>query len=441
MADSRRSGLARAARRKSYLLAAGFLVPALVVLGALVVYPILFSAWRSFYDRIGDTFVGVDNYEKMLKSDTALSAIRNTAIWVAVAPAMVTALGLIFAVLTERVRWSTAFKVAVFMPMAISFLSAGVIWRLVYEEDPSRGLMNASIGQVVEVVQRPGLYPGARSSDEQLLVAADAGQEALVTTQSFSPGETAALGLIAVSPELIPKDARRATQPSSAPAQGIAGVVWLDFTRGGGGERGVVDPTEIGLSGVKVEALADGQVAGSAVTSEEGSFLLDDLGPGQYRLRLAESNFREAFGGFTWLGPALITPAIMVAYVWIWAGFAMVVIGAGLAAIPRDVLEAARVDGANEWNVFRRVTVPLLRPVLGVVVVTLVINVLKIFDLVFVIAPGGSLRAANVVALEMWRASFGGTNDFGLGSALAMFLFVLVVPFMILNIRRFRAET
>jgi alpha-glucoside transport system permease protein len=58
-----------------------------------------------------------------------------------------------------------------------------------------------------------------------------------------------------------------------------------------------------------------------------------------------------------------------------------------------------------------------------------------------VIAPGGSLRAANVVALEMWRASFGGTNDFGLGSALAMFLFVLVVPFMILNIRRFRAET
>jgi alpha-glucoside transport system permease protein len=90
--------------------------------------------------------------------------------------------------------------------------------------------------------------------------------------------------------------------------------------------------------------------------------------------------------------------------------------------------------------VFRRVTVPLLRPVLAVVLVTLIINVLKIFDLVFVIAPGSSLRSANVIALEMWRTAFGGVNDFGLGSALAVFLLVLVVPFMVLNVRRFRAE-
>ena len=78
-------------------------------------------------------------------------------------------------------------------------------------------------------------------------------------------------------------------------------------------------------------------------------------------------------------------------------------IAAGLAAIPRETLEAARVDGANEWQVFRRITVPLLRPVLVVVFVTLVINVLKIFDLVLVIAPGSSQRDANVIALEMWR--------------------------------------
>jgi alpha-glucoside transport system permease protein len=301
-------------------------------------------------------------------------------------------------------------------------------------------LLNASIGGVADVFQSPGPYPGARPADEQLLEPAGPGQEAYVTTRSFSPGDTAALGLLAIPPDLIPDDAGTAVPAPGAPAGTIAGVVWLDFTRGGGGERGVVDPTEVGLPRVTVEALADGDVVASAVTADDGSFVLEGLDPGDYRLRLAESNFREAFGGFTWLGPSLITPAIMVAYVWIWAGFAMVVIGAGLAAIPRDVLEAARVDGATEWKVFRHVTVPLLAPVLGVVLVTLIINVLKIFDLVFVIAPGGSVRAANVVALEVWRASFGGANDFGLGSALAMFLFVLVVPFMILNVRRFRVE-
>ena len=72
----------------------------------------------------------------------------------------------------------------------------------------------------------------------------------------------------------------------------------------------------------------------------------------------------------------------MIAYIWVWAGFAMVVIAAGLAAIPRDVLEAARTDGASEWQVFRRVTAPLLAPVLSVVFITMLINVLKVFDIV-----------------------------------------------------------
>ena len=118
----------------------------------------------------------------------------------------------------------------------------------------------------------------------------------------------------------------------------------------------------------------------------------------------------------------------------------MVVIGAGLAAIPREALEAARVDGATEWQVFRRVTVPLLRPGAAVVLVTLVINVLKIFDLVFVIAPGSVQDDANVLALEMWRVGLRRWRDHGLGSALAVFLFVLVLPAMVFNIRRFRRE-
>ncbi len=131
----------------------------------------------------------------------------------------------------------------------------------------------------------------------------------------------------------------------------------------------------------------------------------------------------------------------MFAYIWIWAGFAMVVIGAGLAAIPREVLEAARVDGATEWQRFRRVTVPLLAPVLGVVVVTLAINVLKVFDLVLVIAPGSSQASANVIALEIFKNAFSGAlGNKGIASALSVFLFLLVIPVMVLNIRRFRSE-
>jgi alpha-glucoside transport system permease protein len=130
----------------------------------------------------------------------------------------------------------------------------------------------------------------------------------------------------------------------------------------------------------------------------------------------------------------------MWAYIWVTAGFAMVIIAAGLAAIPRDVLEAARTDGGSEWQIFRRVTVPLLAPVLTVVFVTQIIGVLKIFDLIYAIAPGSSADDATVIAFEMWRRSFSGQNQFGLGSAIATFLFLLFIPFLVLNIRRFRSE-
>src|SRR5207245_4818117 len=104
----------------------------------------------------------------------------------------------------------------------------------------------------------------------------------------------------------------------------------------------------------------------------------------------------------------------------------MMVIAAVLATIPRALREAARLDGGNEWQVFRRVTVPLLSPVLIVVLVTLIINVLKIFDLILVVPPGSVQDDANVVAVEMWNASFGGGRAQGLGSGLAIVLFLLV---------------
>ena len=131
---------------------------------------------------------------------------------------------------------------------------------------------------------------------------------------------------------------------------------------------------------------------------------------------------------------------MIITYIWIWAGFSMVVIAAGLAAIPRDVLEAARTDGASEWQVFRRVTVPLLAPVLTVVFITMLINVLKVFDIVLSVAPGSVQDDATVIALEMWRESFTAASNYGFGSAIAVFLFLLVIPILLLNIRRFKRE-
>ncbi len=422
-------------QRRSFLVPYLFLLPALVLLGALVVYPIFFSVVRSLYSETGDTFVGVRNYRTMFASEATRTAIKNTFIWVVFAPSIVTALGLIFAVLSERIRWGTAFKVIIFMPMAVSFLSAGVTWRLIYEDDPQLGLANAAARGVAGIVRAPGVIEGARPSDEDQLQPEDAG---FVTSQTLTTGDTAALGLVAIPPDRIPPAATTAAAPAADPS-GIAGTVWVDFTTGGGGKAGVIDPTERGLPGVEVEAVQGGSVAGTASTGPDGRFLISGLAQGEYQLRLPPANFRQPFAGFSWLGPTLVTPSIIVAYVWIWTGFAMVVIAAGLAAIPRDVLEAARVDGANEGQVFRRVTVPLLAPVISVVLVTLVIIVLKIFDLVLVIAPGSSQQNANVIALQMWKTAFG-VRDFGVGSALGVFLFLLVIPAMAFNIRRFRAE-
>src|SRR5262249_4510734 len=157
-------------------------------------------------------------------------------------------------------------------------------------------------------------------------------------------------------------------------------------------------------------------------TAADGSFSFGDVRPGSYRVAIAPSTFATPFAGVNWLGPKLITPAVMIAYVWVWAGFALGVLAAGLAASAREVCYAARADGATEWQVFRRVTVPLLAPVLSVVFITMIINVLKVFDIVLSVAPQSSQDDANVIALAMWRTSFGGVNDFGLGSAIAVFL-------------------
>jgi alpha-glucoside transport system permease protein len=264
-------------------------------------------------------------------------------------------------------------------------------------------------------------------------------QGGLELKDPIAPGEVARLGLTRIRTAEVPESAKQAVEPQPRPG-GITGVVWRDF-KPGGGTPGEVETEELGLPGVTVELRdAEGKQVESATTAEDGTFAFEDVSEGQYQVAIGAATFAQPFNGVSWLGEKLITPAIIIAYVWIWAGFAMVVIAAGLAAIPRDVLEAARTDGGTEWQVFQRVTVPLLAPVLSVVFITLLINVLKIFDIVLAVAPQSVQDDANVIALAMWRTSFGGVSDFGLGSAIAVLLFILVLPILALNIRRFRRE-
>lgn len=428
------AGVDRRDRLRGALTALAFLAPALVLLGVWIVYPTVWTVVRSFFDRAGDTWVGIDNYREIFTNDTLLTAVRNNVIWVAVVPALVTALGLIFAVMTERISWSAAFKLVVFMPMAVSLFAAGVIWRLMLEIDPQQGTVNAAIAQVYDRVNPPGPLTGARPAGREVVMSGGS----IMLRDPVPAGSVALLGLTGIRAAEVPDDAVQAQAPPAV-EDGMSGVVWRDFSPGGG-TPGVIERGEMGLPGVTVEIRGADGASQTTTTNPDGSFVFEGIPPGDYAVGIGAATFREGFDGVAWLGASLITMSVIIAYIWVWAGFAMVVIAAGLAALPRDLLEAARTDGANEWQVFRRITVPLLAPVLTVVFITMVINVLKVFDIVLSVAPASVQDDANVIALAMWRAAFTGQSDYGLGSAIAVFLFVLVVPILLLNIRRFRRQ-
>jgi alpha-glucoside transport system permease protein len=423
---------------KQFLLAGLFLAPALAFLGAVVVYPAIATGVRSFFDRSGSEFVGLDNYETMFELRRMRRAIVNSFVWVAAFPVLVVTFGLILAVLADRIPWKTAFKTVLFLPMAISLLASGVIWRIMYEADPDRGAINAVLDAPRGVFEPTGRFPDAVPSVDTARVASD--RTVTVSVDVGADGGVAHLGMLRIAPDEVPDDAAEAREPPAPRSGELAGVVWRDI-RAGDDEKGVVEEGEFGLPDVPVRVRAtDGSFDETVRTAPDGTFRLEGVDPGAYELRLDGELFRPPWKGITWLGESLVTPAAIVAATWVWAGFAMVVIGAGLAALDRELLEAARVDGASEWQVFRRVTVPLLAPVLGVVFITMTINALKMFDLVFAIAPGSVQDEANVIALEMWRTAFTGAGNRGLGAAIAVFLFVLVLPIIAFNIRRFRIE-
>ncbi|MBW5486008.1 carbohydrate ABC transporter permease, partial [Streptomyces bambusae] len=217
----------RRALRRKRLLAVAFVLPALLLLGALVVYPVVFSFGRSLFDASGTRFVGAGNYAEIIRDPATLKAVRNSAIWVVVAPTLLTGLGLVLAVLTEKVRWATAFKLVLFLPMAVSFLAAGIIFRLAYEQDPGKGVLNAVVVGVHDTFEDKAAYPTARAREGRGLTGTAGGPYS--TERTVRPGATLTLGLVGVAPEAIPAGAKAAAAapPAGPGAAGIGGAVYL----------------------------------------------------------------------------------------------------------------------------------------------------------------------------------------------------------------------
>jgi alpha-glucoside transport system permease protein len=146
------------------------------------------------------------------------------------------------------------------------------------------------------------------------------------------------------------------------------------------------------------------------------------------------------FHSQSWIGnPSLVNYALIFAYIWASVGFVMVVLSAAIKGLPADVMEAARVDGANEWQIFRRIMFPMLSLPISVVTIWLFINVIKVFDIIYVMTGGGPGTSSRVIAFTMYEETFQNGRP-GYGAAVAVIMLVLLLPVMILNVRRFRSE-
>ena len=274
-----------------------WLFPAVAFLTIFLVYPTIYTFYLSFLDKFSKAFVGLDNYAYFFNTADTLIALRNNAIWLVLLTTFAVGAGMIIAILVDRVRYESVAKAIIFVPLAISFVGAGVIWKFMFDyrtpPQPQTGTLN---GIVVAAGQDP--------------------------------------------------------------------VPWL-------------------------------------------------------------------------LNSPLNTIMLIIVAAWIWTGFCMVILSGALKGISTELLEAARVDGANEWQVFRGITFPLLLPTIAVVATTMVITSLKAFDIVYVMTNGAF--DTEVIANRMIKELFTYGQP-GRASATAILLLLLIIPVMAVNIRRFRAQ-
>lgn len=270
-----------------------WLAPAFVLLILYLIYPTIRTLILSFQDRGGEEFVGLDNYLDLFGSNSFWTVLLNTGMWIVFFALVVVVFGILLAVLTDRVRYETAVKALIFLPLAISFVAAGVIWGLMYEFNADRGTVNAGIG------------------------------------------------LVGVEPQS-----------------------WL---------------TE-------------------------------------------------------WPRNTIV---LIIVGIWMWVGFATVILSAGLKGISAELLEAARMDGATELQVFFRIILPLLAPTIAVVGTTIVITALKTFDIVYVMTGGN--YDTGVIAMLFYEERFV-NRDAGTAGAVAIILLLAIIPVMLFNIRRFQQQ-
>jgi alpha-glucoside transport system permease protein len=439
------------------------LAPAAIWLLFIVVYPTIDTVRLSLFNESATKFLGLTNYKTVFSTDTILTAFRNNVIWVLIFPFFVTTIGLIFAVLTERIRWATAFKALVVMPIVFSTTASALVWATIFDNSPQIGAVNAAVLTVSDWFNAPGAYPVSTTAGQSVADLVGSNSRAvkdnhLVSISSAHAGGTINIGLRDVSPAtLTVLQAQHAVKPQ--PMSGaITGVVWRAFSPSAPANTTDILPGELGLPLLHLALVnAQGATVATTTTTTTGQYKFSNVGAGSFVVEIVSSNFSAGFTGISWLGGSSLTPvsglgqtaqallsvpladmAMIITYLWIWAGFAMVLIGAGLASLNREVLEAARIDGAKEWQVFRRVTVPMLSPVLAVVFVTMIINVLKVFDIVLNMASGSSVNATPTLAVEIYNDGFTGGVHSGVSSAIAVVLFLLVTPAMIMNLKRIK---
>lgn len=276
-----------------------WLAPALLFLTVFLVYPTIGTIIRSFQNQAGTAFVGLDNYAWFFTNSSTLTSLKNNVLWVILTPLFCVTFGLLIAVLVDRVRYESIAKSIIFLPLAISAVAAGVIWRFMYDYRP--------------------------------------------------PGE-----------------------PQTGTLNAVAGV----------------------------------------------------FGAGPFPFITIDTL-------------SLNTILLIVVMAWIWTGFCMVIISAALKGINPELLEAARVDGASEIQVFRGITLPLLLPTIAVVATTIIITALKTFDIVYTMTNGnfGTEVVANRMIKEMFQ-----NGNFSRASSIAVILLLAIIPVMALNVRRFRAQ-
>lgn len=275
-----------------------FLGPAILLLAVGLIYPALRTIWMSFMDARSENFIGLDNYVWAFTIPEIQIVLRNTALWVVFVPILSTLIGLAIAYMTDRMKSAAVVKSLIFMPMAISFVGASVIWGFVYNYEPN----------------------------------------------------------------------------DKKPEIGLLNAIMRMF----------------------------------------------------------------GFESQNWMLNAPLNTFLLIAVlVWIQTGFAMVILSAAMKNVPDEVVEAAMLDGASNWRRFSEVTLPMIRGTVVVVLTTITIGTLKVFDIVRTMT-GGNFQT-NVIANEMYAQSFRQLN-YGQGSSLAVILFLAVVPIIWYNVRQLRLE-